>query len=107
MTDLPELIEASAKLARITGRDDPDMRAARKHARAALAIALGEPDKLADRLDHTATEKARQNARQAVATTRTYRPDHQTPATRRAADTLRDAIRAALEKIDARCAKQT
>lgn len=102
MTDLPDLIQASASLARITGTDDPDMRAARKHARAALAFAIGEPDNLADRLDLTATEMARQNARQAVAATRTNRPDRPTPAMRGAADTLRESIRAALERLDAR-----
>ncbi|SEQ35092.1 hypothetical protein [Thalassovita taeanensis] len=102
MTDLPDLIEASAKLARITGEDDPDMRAARKHARRALALAIGTPEQLVERLDQTTTEKARQKARQAVAATRTYRPDSQTTATRGAADALRDAIRAALERVDAR-----
>lgn len=105
MPDLPELIEASARLARITGEDNPDMRAARKHARAALLVAIGTPEQLVERLDQTTTEKARQNARQAVAATRAYRPDNQTPATRHAADTLRDSIRAALERIDARSAK--
>jgi len=97
--DLPELIEASKTLARL-GHDDPDLRAARRHARRAIALALGDPDAIADRLHATATEQARHGAEKARAAIKVYRPDHATPATRRAATALRNAIRAALARYD-------
>jgi len=104
---LPELLAASNRLARL-GLSNAELIAAHRHARAAIALTLGHPDRLAPALHAHADNlaaRARERAKAAYVlqnvrlTLTTGRLTH-------AATRLRDALRAAIARHDANQAKR-
>ena len=99
--DLTELLAASNQLARL-GLSDVELTDAHRHARAAIALTLGHPDKLAARLDAHANDlaaQARERARAQYAT-QNVRLTLSTGRLTHAAHRLRDALRSTMERID-------